>query len=152
MRKLLSQFCVISLLYILAVNCGESREKKTETIAKKIETAKGADLSVPAELGGNGFEKIAEQLGYQTYVIKPDEEIYFGDPKAIKGGSINYIHSLFPRTMRIHGQNSSQVLNRRTIDDLCYQPLLELHPITLEFVPALASHWKISEDKMQFWL
>ena len=63
MRKLLSQFCVISLLYILAVNCGESREKKTETIAKKIETAKGADLSVPAELGGNGFEKIAEKLG-----------------------------------------------------------------------------------------
>ena len=28
---------------------------------------------------------------------------------------------------------------------------MELHPITLEFVPALASHWKISEDKMQFW-
>ena len=150
MRKLLSQFCVISLLYILAVNCGGDDKKKTETITK-VETTVGADPSVPDELGGTGFEKIAGKMGYKTYTVKPGEEIYFGDPKAIKGGSINYIHTLFPRTMRIHGQNSSQVLNRRTIDDLCYQPLLELHPVTLEFIPALASHWKISEDKMQFW-
>ena len=132
------------------MNCGKSEKKKPETISN-VNISQGADPSVSAELGGNGFEEIASKLGYQTYVIKPDEEIYFGDPKAIKGGFLNFIHTLFPRTMRIHGQNSSQVLNRRTIDDLCYQPLLELHPVTLEFIPALASHWKISEDKMQFW-
>ena len=46
---------------------------------------------------------------------------FFGDPKAKKGGTLNYIHSLFPRTMRIIGQNSSQVLNSRTISALCYE-------------------------------
>ena len=52
--------------------------------------------------------------------------------------------------MRVLGQNSSQVLNSRTILALCYQGLLSQHPTTLEFIPALASHWKISDDKMTF--
>ena len=125
MRKILNQFCFISLLFILALNCGGGEKKKTESISQ-VNISQGADPPVSAKMGGNGFEEIASKLGYQSYTITPEEEIYFGDPKAIKGGSINYIHSLFPRTMRIHGQNASQVLNIRTIDDLCYQPLLEL--------------------------
>ena len=75
---------------------------------------------------------------------------YIGDPKAKKGGTLKYIHSLFPRTMRVIGQNSSQVLNSRTIMALCYESLLSQHPTTLEFVPSLASHWSISDDKMVF--
>ena len=75
---------------------------------------------------------------------------YFGDPNAKKGGTLNYTHSLFPRTMRVIGQNSSQVLNSRTIMALCYESLLSQHPTTLEFVPSLASHWSISDDKMVF--
>ena len=150
MKKILIKFLHIILFSIFTFNCGETEKKNTKTISK-VENVQGADSSVSAELGGDGFEEIASKLGYQTYIIKPEEEIYFGDPSAIKGGRLNYIHTLFPRTMRIHGQNSSQVLNIRTIDDLCYQPLLDLHPVTLEFIPALASHWKISDDKMQFW-
>ena len=52
--------------------------------------------------------------------------------------------------MRVIGQNSSQVLNSRTISALCYEGLLSQHPTTLEFIPGLASHWKISDDKMTF--
>ena len=150
MKKTLSLFIFFTLFLILAVNCGKSEKKKTETISN-ITTSQGADPSISAEMGGQGFEEIASNLGYQTYIIKPEEEIFFGDPRAVKGGAINYIHTLFPRTMRIYGQNSSQVLNSQTIQNVCYEPLLRLHPITLEFVPSLASHWKISEDKMQFW-
>ena len=47
MRKILSQFCVISLLYILAVNCGEGEKKKTETISN-VNISQGADPSVSA--------------------------------------------------------------------------------------------------------
>ena len=150
MKKTMILFTSFLLLLMLALNCGGGGEKKTETVPQ-VNSTEGADPSVSAELGGKGFEEIASKLGYQTYTITPEEEIYFGDPKAIKGGSINYIHGLFPRTMRVHGQNASQVLNSRTIDHLCYQTLLGLHPVSLDFIPKLASHWKISEDKMQFW-
>ena len=33
---------------------------------------------------------------------------------------------------------------------MCYEALLELHPVTLEFIPNLASHWSVSEDKMTY--
>mgnify|MGYP007000305603 CR=1 len=63
------------------------------------------------------------------------DKTFFGDPKAKKGGTFNYIHSLFPRTMRVIGQNSSQVLNSRTIGALSYEGLLKQHPTTLDFIP-----------------
>ena len=54
------------------------------------------------------------------------------------------------RSQHIVSSPSSQVLNSRTIASLCYEGLLSQHPITLDFIPSLASHWFISEDKMQF--
>ena len=102
MKKTMILFTSFLLLLMLALNCGGGGEKKTETVPQ-VNFTEGANPSVSAELGGKGFEEIASKLGYQTYTITPEEEIYFGDPKAIKGGSINYIHSLFPRTMRVHG-------------------------------------------------
>ena len=44
----------------------------------------GADPTISAEDGGNGFEEIAESLGYQTANFTDDDLIYFGDSKAIK--------------------------------------------------------------------
>ena len=150
MRKYIFLILTSILLLGISANCGGGGEKKTESTTIHVKKTKGADPSVSAKMGGSGFDKIASELGYETYVIQPEEEIFFGDPRAVKGGSINYIHTLFPRTMRIHGQNSSQVLNSETIANLCYEPLLNLHPVTLEFMPRIASHWKISEDKMQY--
>ncbi len=150
MKNSILRILLLTSVLILSFNCGGGNEVKSQT-QDAAKTVERANLQVPAELGGEGFENLAEKMGYQTYVIQPGEEIFFGDPNAQKGGTLRYIHSLFPRTMRIYGQNSSQVLNNRTIAKLCYEPLLRLHPITLEFTPGLATHWKISEDKMQFW-
>ena len=138
------------LILTFIVGCGgnDSSSKKIKSQSKEIFKK---DLDVPAELGGYGFEKIYSQLGFTTYNWNEDvDKTYFGDPNAKKGGTLNYIHSLFPRTMRIIGQNSSQVLNSRTISALCYEGLLSQHPITLDFIPSLASHWFISDDKMHF--
>ena len=52
--------------------------------------------------------------------------------------------------MRIEGQNANYVENN-TISSLCYEGLISTHPLTLEFIPVLASHWKVSDDKMKFW-
>ena len=115
MKKLI--FVIIAALMI---GCsgnekGGSKEKRSISITKK-------DNLTPADQGGYGFEKISKSLGYESYIwSEAVDGTYFGDPNAKKGGTLNYTHSLFPRTMRVIGQNSSQVLNSRTIMALCYE-------------------------------
>ena len=72
MKKILILFISSLLLLMLALNCGGGEKKKTESISQ-VTISQGADPSVSAEMGGNGFEEIASKLGYQTYVIKPEE-------------------------------------------------------------------------------
>ena len=141
---------IFFLSIALIAGCGGNKD--TNSVSKKTSSSTKIekDSTTPAEKGGYGFEKLAESLGYETYVWSEKDGTYFGDPRSKKGGSIDYIHSLFPRTMRVIGQNSSQVLNSRAIKDLCYEPLLRQHPTTLEFIPGLASHWSISDDKLTF--
>ena len=141
---------IFLLMSFITIGCGGG-EKKSKTISVSKVVVEDRDTSTPAKEGGYGFEKYAEELGFQTYVWSEEKDgTFFGDPTAKKGGKIHYIHSLFPRTLRVIGQNSSQVINSRTITALCYETLLGQHPATLEFVPGLASHWSISEDKMTF--
>ena len=141
---------LLLFITLMFISCGGGDNKSvSKKTPQPIRTNK--DLTTSAEDGGYGFEDLASGLGYQTYKWdKKIDKTYFGDPKAKKGGTLNYIHSLFPRTMRVIGQNSSQVLNSRTIEALCYEGLLGQHPTTLDFIPRLASHWLISEDKMLF--
>ncbi|RMH73103.1 MAG: ABC transporter substrate-binding protein [Gemmatimonadetes bacterium] len=108
------------------------------------------DQETPAEEGGYGFEAIAASMGYVTYDFTEEELKFFGDPRAVKGGVLTEITSRFPATMRTEGQNSNYVENS-TFQGLLYESLLDLHPVSLEYIPSLATHWKIADDKMQFW-
>lgn len=150
MKKILILFISFLFFIFLLPNCGGGEKKQTATISK-VNTPQGADPSVTAEQGGNGFENIATTLGYQTYVISKDEEIYFGDPKAVKGGTVKFTYSRFPVTLRTCGQNYNYLEATQT-NDLLFEYLLDPHPLTWEpAIPRLASHWKISDDNMQFW-
>jgi hypothetical protein len=126
----------------------QSKSSKTE-LWKRYNVPPGADPSVPDSLGGAGFERIAAQLGFTTYVPTPEELHYFGDPRARTGGEIHIISNQFPATFRPVGQNSNTVYNTE-INNFVYETLLSTHPVTRDFIPALASHWKISDDKMTF--
>ncbi len=148
------------LLVVLSVavftNCNKHKEYKMPpsnsnnfSLWHKVDTPPGADASVPDSLGGNGFEKVAEKMGFLTYVPKQEEMKYFGDPRAVKGGEFRIVADQFPATFRPEGQNSSSVYNQ-DVKSLVYETLLGEHPVTREWVPSLASHWKISEDKMTF--
>lgn len=143
---------IVFLSIVLAmVGCGGNSETHNATKQTLTTEIKSKDLTTPAEQGGYGFEKIAESLGFETYIWSEEKDgTFFGDPDAKKGGRLHYVHSLFPRTLRVIGQNSSQVINSRAIKDMCYEGLLGQHPATLEFIPGLASHWYISEDKTTF--
>ena len=145
------RYIITILVSLVIFGCGGSDQKAAKKSSSSNTLFTEKDTKTPADKGGYGFENIANSLGFKTYEwSQQTDKTFFGDPKAIKGGTFNYIHSLFPRTMRVIGQNSSQVLNQRTIASLCYEGLLKQHPTTLDFIPGLASHWFISEDKMTF--
>lgn len=125
--------------------CGKSKRKvvfDTKPVSiKKFDTPPGADPSVPAELGGAGFTG----EGWQT---KADYNV-LGSKNAVKGGSIVMSIPDFPATLRTVGKDANSYFNRMA-ETMIYEPLLQLDPVTEEYVPCLATHWKISDDKMQF--
>ncbi len=150
MKKLMT-LTLIVIIGIFAFNCGGKDSSKTQqTNSNNAYQETDSSGSVSAELGGDGFEKIAASLGYVTYTPAEKDLPFFGDPRAKKGGTLKSIVTRFPATLRIIGQNSNYVENS-TIEGLCYEGLITTHPVTLEFMPSLATHWKISDDKMQFW-
>ena len=101
----------------------------------------GADASVPAEKGGKGFKG----EGWET---NTDFDL-IGDPKAVKGGELKHGNmSDFPSTLRYYGPNITAW--NQMINAMVYETLLGLHPTTLDYIPALATHWQISPDKMTF--
>lgn len=101
----------------------------------------GADPSVPAEAGGRGFTG----EGWET---NADYDL-IGDPRAVKGGTLREYILDFPGTLRIHGPESNTTLNA-TVQGFVYETLLTLHPMTLEYMPVLATHWQVSDDKLTY--
>ncbi len=106
---------------------------------------KGADPAVPAEKGGAGFGKIAASLGWTTNV---DFDL-IGDPRAVKGGEFITEMGDYPSNLRPTGPQSNTYFNSLN-EGLMFEPLLSLHPDSLEFIPSLATHWKKSADGMAF--
>lgn len=163
LRSAILPVCVGAVLSLTLTGCPEDKETKpgrtavdksgksyqTQLWVKYKDIKPGADPSVTAEMGGDGFEAIADSLGYVTFTPAADELKYFGDPRAKVGGEIHTTISRFPLTFRVMGQNASFVENSM-IQGMVYQSLLSTHPLTNDFVPQLASHWMISPDKMTF--
>lgn len=99
------------------------------------------DPEVAAEDGGPGFTG----EGWETNLEFPA----IGSADAVKGGSIKMYIPEWPVTMRLQGENYNTSFNYRA-RDLCQQGLVQSHPVTLETIPALATHWWISEDQMTY--
>jgi microcin C transport system substrate-binding protein len=102
----------------------------------------GADPSVPAEQGGRGFTG----AGWQT---NADFDL-IGDPRAVKGGLFREHILDFPGTLRVLGGPESNTSLNFMIRGMVYETLLTLHPTTLEWMPMLATHWQISDDRTTY--
>jgi microcin C transport system substrate-binding protein len=151
------RFSVIGLVAcaLLLGGCGK-KEGETELVStikntwKKFDVPAGADPSVPDSLGGAGFEVIAEGMGFTTFTPNQADTDLFVYP-VTKGGEIRNTISRFPLSFRpfFYGPNANFTENSH-MSSLVYENLLGIHPVTLDFVPSLASHWKISDDAMKF--
>jgi len=101
----------------------------------------GADPAVPAAQGGKGFTGDGWTTNTTFDLI--------GDPRAVKGGTLRQATLTdFPSTLRYYGPNITAW--NAMLHGMVYESLLGLHPTTLEYIPALASHWQISADKRTF--
>jgi len=100
------------------------------------------DASVSAELGGPGFSGEGWESNFDFPAV--------GSADAVKGGKITMYVPDWPANIRQAGQDWNTAFNYRA-NDLCMMRLLTTHPTTLEYTPILATHWKISEDKMTYW-
>lgn len=103
--------------------------------------AKAGDPSVSAELGGPGFTGDGWSTAKEMYQL--------GDPKAPQGGSLRTTMTDWPATLRLNGENSNTQVNY-TVSTLMGEALLSLDPVTMDFVPAIASHWQISDDRSTY--
>ncbi len=86
-----------------------------------------------------------DSAGWET-----NTNYYKGDPSAQKGGELRYYWSEFPVTLRTNGPNSN-AMQTREIHGMMFESLIAIHPDNLETLPSLATHWKVSQDKRQFW-
>ena len=107
--------------------------------AAAVEFPEG-DPSVPPELGGPGFTGD----GWTSPNPGP-----LGDPAAVKGGAILSYIPIWPENLRVYGTGANTSFNR-IVETLCYETLCDIDTRTREFIPKLASHWKISDDHMKF--
>jgi len=80
-----------------------------------------------------------------------------GDPnakQAMKDRPLKVPIVSFPPTLRREGPNS-RLVTIRTLNNLQFETLVDIHPETLEFIPLLAKEWKIERDqeagKQTFW-
>ncbi|MFA5405529.1 MAG: ABC transporter substrate-binding protein, partial [Ignavibacteria bacterium] len=137
-------FLIISIFIFSGCGKGEKPKKKFDTkpvSIKQFDTPPGADPSVSAELGGNGFKG-------EGWTTNTDYNI-LGNPKAVKGGSLIMSMRDFPATLRIIGKDFNSYFNVMS-EGMMYESLLDEDPVTGEYIPRLATHWKISDDKMTF--
>ncbi len=120
------------------------------TMPKAFEGESGPDASVPPEMGGPGFEEIAADSGWQDGSISEEMFQYINASNAKKGGRINGRIGDFPATFRYYGKDGSTT-DIELINSLVYQTLIDVNPITLEFMPVIASHWKVGEDHQTYY-
>ena len=140
----------ILVITLFLMNCG-SENNKSSSSPKGSYQLVPKDISTPPDQGGYGFEKIAKGMGFVTYEYSEEDYQYYGSDSAKKGGHLKFTLGRFPATFRALGQYHNYTENYYILNALCYESLLSSHPVTLERTPGLASHWKISDDKMEFW-
>lgn len=144
MRKFLKiiLFVIVLLLFGCSKKQASIEKLNTSPVSlKQFNIPEGADPGVPAELGGKGFDG----KGWES---KSDYNV-IGNKDTYKGGAVVMSIPEFPSTIRPFGQNSNTFFYLYC-GNLLYETLLQLDPVTSEYIPLLATHWKIMDDKKTF--
>ncbi len=70
-----------------------------------------------------------------------------GSSEALRGGTLNYLIDSFPMTFRLMGPNSNDAFAGWNRAFTMNFGLVDLHPITDNFYPKMATHWSVQDDQ-----
>ncbi|MDH3718653.1 MAG: extracellular solute-binding protein [Planctomycetota bacterium] len=141
----LAALVALSLFVGLSVGCGGPQSRN--------DRESGAAVAVNTQQAAGDFETsksappIEVQLDGKPWTTSEPGPL--GDPRAVRGGTMKTNVPNWPATLRIYGKASNTFLNS-IVEGMCYESLCAFHPVTLETIPQLATHWHISDDKMTF--
>ncbi|MDN5279313.1 MAG: microcin transport system substrate-binding protein [Clostridiales bacterium] len=100
------------------------------------------------EISGNVDASIKQML--KTLKWETNTEYKgMGSKDAKKGGTLKYVETSFPPTLRTCGKNANSTFLSMLVG-LCYEAMLDLDPVTLRYVPNLAKRWGVADDKVTF--
>ena len=133
LRFLMSQYFYIIIIFILFSGCSERKV----LIPEKKQSKHSAIKSI---------KKYPFQADEWTTNENPNS---YGSKDAKKGGEISIPISEFPPTYRTIGKDT-RLMIISLLEGLCYETLLSFDASTLQYVPSLATHWRISEDKQSY--
>jgi microcin C transport system substrate-binding protein len=74
------------------------------------------------------------------------DEKPFGDPRALRGGTVNGFMLAWPPTLRFVGPDANHSMRDVFLDDNVIS-LCQRHPVTRRWYPGLATAWAVSKDK-----
>ena len=162
--------CIFTLLVLFALTCctsfaaGNEKLLIENTEALKANTKAVQELTELLKKGGgiitHGKAVPAPKIEGLSAEVSPDMmanlkwETFagykgYGSRKAKKGGTLRYVSPSYPATLRIFGKNANSAF-LSMLEGLCYEPLLDLDPVTLQYVPNVAKKWAIANDKVSF--
>lgn len=93
---------------------------------------------------------LAGSLAAETHFPRPDWHDApdpLADPAARVGGSISSFAGQYPESFNYYLANNTFSAE---LFALMYETLLDLDPLSMEYRPALADHWTLSDDKRSF--
>lgn len=123
------------------------REKPTTALEAELESLTRDLDRVLYRQSHDGYfsikmlEDVPKDLVWQDGMDQPE----VGDPRALKGGTFNQPMITFPPTLRRFGPKSNHGYRGYFYDDV-EMPLIGMHPLTGQYIPAIAIRWAAGAD------
>ena len=160
MQKIISSTALVLAAVALSIGCGKS-DKPDGSNAK----AKGRQANEPVtDITWETLPSVEEVKEFYKadadfFAIKSSADIpkdlkwedgsnepVFSSPNAKRGGTMNVHTGDWPRTLRFVGPDASGSFRRHILDNNA-MGLVDNHPETDGYFPALAKRWAVSTDK-----
>ena len=152
---------MIKYLKFVFIICFISNVSILEARKINLKTSKSEDNKT-STYGGINFEnelkafqnnpEINQDKNNKYYGWKTNSNVKpIGSDKSIKGGMFTMLAGdEYPNTFRNIGKDSRHQITG-LMDELQYEPLLGFNYEHLEWEPVIATHWKISDDSLNYW-
>lgn len=112
-----------------------------------VVTSCGGGEAPPSQTAATPALATAPTTPAAPAVDVPDGDFsLLGDPHALKGGTYVYWTNSFPTHLNYYGPERDYTL-ATTYAPAMFNPLISIHPNTLELTPEIASSWEVSGDQ-----